>query len=181
MTLAHLDGNVLTHYLINFWNFALSFTSSSSTFFPLKIRSSGGNETNDTPFLHDVSGPVLVIGNPDCHNSAKPGCNAPWELINEKVVRRGSQGQRWGSWSDGRSVCLISSQELVSEGDGKLGFHTSPNNDDADATPALNKPLLHTCVIPSVFTTTLQGRLREDKWPAPDRTAGKWQKWDSTP
>lgn len=52
--------------------------------------------------------------------------------------------------------CLISSQELVSEGDGKLGLHTSPNDDDAE-------PLLHTCVIPSIFTTTLQGRLRKDK------------------
>lgn len=42
MTPAHLDGNVLTHYLINFWDFALSFTPFPSIFFALKIQSIGG-------------------------------------------------------------------------------------------------------------------------------------------
>ena len=66
MTPTHWDGNVLTHYLINFWDFALSFTPSSSTFFPRKIQSIGGNETNDVPFLYNVTGPLSVICNSDC-------------------------------------------------------------------------------------------------------------------
>lgn len=87
----------------------------------LKIQSIRGNETNDAPFLRDVSRPVFARCNPDCHNSAKPGCSALLECINEKVLRGGSQDQEW---SEDRGA--ISSQELVSEGDGELECHKGP-------------------------------------------------------
>lgn len=127
----------------------------------LKIQSTGGNETNDAPFLRDVSGPVFARCNPDCHNSAKSACSATWEHIDEKVPRGGSQGQEWGAGqmaevpSAPGSWCL----RVMVNWD-VIGIQ---NNDDADATRALFKLFLHTHVITFIFTTTLQQRLGDDK------------------
>lgn len=105
MTPAHLDGNMLSHYLINFGDSALSFISPPQLLSPLKIQSIGGAVTNDVPFLHNVAGPACVTGNPNCHNSAKTGCKTLCKAMRKKFRGQEIQSRaKYGEMSSGGSV-----------------------------------------------------------------------------
>lgn len=59
MTPAHLDGNMLTHYLINFGDSALSFIPPPQLPSPSKSKVLGGLRQ-----IHNVAGPTCATQQP---------------------------------------------------------------------------------------------------------------------
>lgn len=115
--------------------------------FPLKIQSIGGAETNDVPFLHNVEGPACVIGNPDCHNSAKTGYNALWKSMRKKFRKQEIQSRaKYGEISSKGSVSFTPNphRRLLAKNLSTLGFYLLRRKDTATSTyHALSRYICH--------------------------------------
>lgn len=119
-----------------------------------------------------MAGPACVIGNPDCHNSAKTGCNALSKAMRKKFRKQEIQSRaKYGEISSKGSVSFTPNPHprLLAKNLSTLGFYLLRRKDTATA--PLTTLFLDTSAILFIFAITQHGVLIQDQLLNEDYTA----------